>query len=247
MKAIGIIPARFYSTRFPGKALAQILDQPMIYWVVEAASGSKLLDRVIVATDDERIAKVVRNKGGEAVMTSPDHQSGSDRVWEAAKKLEADYIVNIQGDEPTITGEVLDSCLMPLMERNDIDVSTLKTSILNSEELLRSDVVKVVTDKRGFALYFSRSPIPYTGEVGADRGLHFRHVGIYAYSREALKRFCGLPVSKLEKAERLEQLRGLEAGMRYYVVQTKFQPFDVNTPSDIEVVEQTLRLRAGEA
>lgn len=241
MKAIAVIPARFASTRFPGKALSPILGIPMVWWVVKGAGRSTLLNRVLVATDDERIAAAVTSRGGEAVVTSSDHASGSDRVWEAAADLACDVIVNVQGDEPTISGAVIDACLRPLMERDDVDVATLKVPIRDSEELLRKDVVKVVTDSAGFALYFSRSPIPFPSDGEPDRELHFRHIGVYAYRKSALERFCKLPASLLEKHESLEQLRGLEAGMRYFVVKTDYRSIDVNSPADIVRAEEILK------
>ena len=247
MRAVGVIPARFVSTRFPGKALAPILGVPMICWVLKGASESKLLDRVIVATDDRRIASAITARGGEAVMTSPEHGSGSDRVWEVAQGLDADYVVNIQGDEPTITGDVIDSCLKPLLENSNIDVATLKIPIADPEELKNPNVVKVVTGSDGFAIYFSRSPVPHTRTGEPEQALHGRHIGVYAYTKEALRRFCGLPPSRLEQSEQLEQLRGLEAGLRYFVVEADCRTFDVNTPGDLAKAEEMIKQKLGGA
>ncbi len=235
MRAIAIIPARYDSSRFPGKPLASIHGKPMICWVVEGALRSSLLSDAIVATDDQRIFDKVIECGHQAVMTSAAHTSGSDRVWEASCSTDADIIVNIQGDEPAISGELIDACIRPFLERDDLDVVTAKTAILDSEDLLDPNTVKVVTDDDDCALYFSRSPIPH-GE-----GEHFSHVGIYAYKRAALEKFCALPPAGLEKMERLEQLRGLAAGMRYYVIETATRPVDVNTPDDIQKVEHILK------
>jgi len=233
LRAIGVIPSRYSSSRFPGKPLATVLGQPLILWVARGVAESKLLDGFKVATDDERILDAVRAEGFEAVMTGGDLRSGSDRVWEAAREDAAEIIVNIQGDEAAVSGNVVDSCIRPLMQRDDVDVVTLRTPMTDARELRDPNAVKVVTDAEGFALYFSRSAIPHsTGDpVG---GLHYRHVGIYAYRREALKRFCGLPRSQLEETERLEQLRGLEAGMRYLVLESSYKSIDINTPADLE-------------
>jgi len=233
LRAIGVIPSRYSSSRFPGKPLATVLGQPLILWVARGVAESKLLDGFKVATDDERILDAVRAEGFEAVMTGGDLRSGSDRVWEAAREDAAEIIVNIQGDEAAVSGNVVDSCIRPLMQRDDVDVVTLRTPMIDARELRDPNAVKVVTDAEGFALYFSRSAIPHsTGDpVG---GLHYRHVGIYAYRREALKRFCGLPRSQLEETERLEQLRGLEAGMRYLVLESSYKSIDINTPADLE-------------
>lgn len=245
MWAIGIIPARYASERFPGKPLAKLLGRPMVCWVAERVSRADLLDKVIVATDDERIAEAVGACGFEAVITSARHSSGSDRVWEVARCTDAEVVVNIQGDEPTVTAAAVDACLRPLRERDDVDVVTLRTTILEAEDLRRPDVVKVATDAEGFALYFSRSPIPYPGDGEPDPRCHFRHVGIYAYRRDALQRFCQLPPSELELKERLEQLRGLEARLRYLVVETGYRSVDVNTPADIARAEEYLRGSGG--
>ncbi len=246
MRAVGIIPARYSSRRFPGKALATLLGKPLILWVAEGAARAKMLERIVVATDDERIAEAVESQGFEVAMTSPDLRSGSDRVWEAARGMEADVVVNVQGDEAAVTGEVIDLCVRQFAERDDIDVVTLRTPILDNEELRSPHAVKVVTDAAGFALYFSRSPIPHPGDGVQEERMHFRHVGIYAYKREALSRFCGLPPSALERQERLEQLRGLEAGLRYFVVETSYRGIEVNTPADLEMAEAALRELKGE-
>jgi 3-deoxy-manno-octulosonate cytidylyltransferase (CMP-KDO synthetase) len=233
LRAIGVIPARFSSSRFPGKALASIHGTPLIVWVARGASESKLLDRVLVATDDERIAAAAAKAGFEAVMTPAELRSGSDRVWQAARGTDAELIVNIQGDEASITGGVVDSCVRPLIESDAADVVTLRTPIADGTELRNPNAVKVVTDRRGFALYFSRSPIPHSGDNQVRKNLHFLHVGVYAYRRDALRRFCELPQSPLEQSEHLEQLRGLEAGLRYLVIDTDYRSVEVNTPADL--------------
>ena len=246
MRAVGVIPARFASSRFPGKPLATLLDKPLIIWVVEGASRSKFLERVIVATDDERIAEAVESAGYCAVLTSGDHKSGSDRIWEVASSLDADVIVNIQGDEATITGETIDACIKPFLDRDDIDVVTLCAPIRDSDELTNPHVVKVVTASSGLALYFSRSPVPRSNNSEVLSPVHHRHIGIYAYKREALRLFCETPPSAPEKTERLEQLRGLELGLRYHVVEIDYAGIDVNTPADLEKAIEVLKRVKGE-
>ena len=242
MRAIGVIPARYESTRFRGKPLAEILGKPMICWVVEGASQASLIDEVIVATDDERIFQTVTKHGHNAAMTSPDHQSGSDRIWEVARDIEADVVVNIQGDEPTISGATIDACIKPFLQLEDVDVTTMKVALTDPERIQNPNQVKVVCDDRGYALYFSRAAVPHLakGEINESQGLYFGHVGIYAYRKSSLEKFCSLPASQLEKAESLEQLRGMSAGMKYFVVESSYQSLDVNTKSDIKKVEDFL-------
>lgn len=247
MRAIGIIPARYESTRFRGKPLAEILGKPMICWVVEGASQASLLHDVIVATDDERIFETVTSYGYKAEMTASDHQSGSDRIWEVAKNLDTDVVVNVQGDEPTITGDIIDSCIQPFLEFEDIDVTTMKVPLTDPERIENPNQVKVVTDDRGYGLYFSRAAIPHLakGSIEDADGLYYGHVGIYAYRKASLERFCSLPASALEKSESLEQLRGLSAGMKYFVVESSYQSLDVNAESDIKKVEEFLTSSGG--
>ena len=210
-------------------------------WVARGAAQSRLLDSVIVATDDARIAAVAREDGFEVAMTPAELASGSDRVWEAARGTGAEIVVNVQGDEAAVIGAVVDSCVEPLLRGDEADVVTLRTPILDETELKSPNAVKVVSDARGMALYFSRSVIPHAEGVRA--GLHHRHVGIYAYRRAALERFCSLPRSPLEEAESLEQLRGLEAGLRYLVLDTEYRSLDVNTPADLERAEKEIEPR----
>lgn len=243
MRAVAVIPARYGSSRFPGKALAPLLGKPLIAWVIEGTRSSGLIESVTVATDDDRIAVAVRELGFAVMMTSPEHKSGSDRVWEAVADMEADIIVNVQGDEATITGEAIDRCLEPMLDNENIDVATLCTPLADESELMNPNIVKVVKDSRNFALYFSRAPIPHAKSGGIDSSLHFRHIGVYAYRRTALRSFCSLPRSPLERSEGLEQLRGLEAGLRYYVTLTDYLTADVNTPLDIARAEGLLRTR----
>jgi len=242
MKCVGIIPARYQSSRFPGKPLAQLAGKPMIVHVVQNALTARLIDEIIVATDDERILKTVVDHGYRAVMTSEDHSSGSDRVWEVAQGLDVDCVVNIQGDEPALPGREIDRCLRALASSAEIDVATLCRSI-TVEEAMNANIVKVVGTTAGKALYFSRSVIPfYRQDQGSGQQETYRgHVGLYAYRKSALERFCALPPSALEQCEKLEQLRGLEAGMHYALIQSDYRSIDVNVPEDIGRAEEALR------
>jgi 3-deoxy-manno-octulosonate cytidylyltransferase (CMP-KDO synthetase) len=245
---VAIIPARFASTRLPGKPLSEIHGKTMIERVYERACAAREVSRVVVATDDERIASAVRAFGGEAAMTSPRHASGTDRVAEAARALEAEVVVNVQGDEPMLDPAALDASVRALLGDPAVPVATPSLPLRLADEMLSPSVVKVVVDTRGDALYFSRSPIPYvrvgassdsraSAEAAVAAGLARKHVGLYAYRREALLRFASLPPSPLEQAEGLEQLRALHHGMRIRVV-----PVDgeggvaVDTPEDLERV-----------
>jgi len=236
IRAIGIIPARYGSTRLPGKPLISLAGAPMILHVLERARRSTLLDEIVVATDDERIRTVVEECGGKVIMTSPNVLSGSDRVAVAAEQFPyADIIVNIQGDEPLLPAENIDLCVKALIEDAEADVATPAVEITSAEGLARPGVVKVVTDWRGFALYFSRATIPYVREQG-KKFRYLKHLGLYAYRRDVLRRFLDLPVGRLERAEQLEQLRLLEHGMRIKVVVTALDSIAVDTQEDVERV-----------
>jgi 3-deoxy-manno-octulosonate cytidylyltransferase (CMP-KDO synthetase) len=237
-----VIPARYASTRFPGKPLALISGKPMIQWVYERVSQVRSFDAVIVATDTPLIAETVTAFGGIAEMTDPDHASGTDRVWEVARKWpEAAYIFNIQGDEPLIDPLFLEEAIRFLkFHHESVDIITLKAPIESEREREDSNVVKVVTNDSGQALYFSRSPIPFVREPGNAQDTlaqSFRHVGIYGYQRKAIERFVQLPVSPLEQLEKLEQLRALEAGMRIYAIPVSKAPIGIDTPEDLAVVQ----------
>ena len=239
MRVVGVIPARYRSKRFDGKALALLGGRPMIRRVYERARQASRLAELVVATDDERIADVIRSIGGKALMTSPDHPSGTDRVAEAAAAIEADVVVNIQGDEPFISGKAIDQAVEPFLERDDLRMSTLMRAI-ESEEMLRDpNVVKVVVDGEGFALYFSRSPIPF-----ARRGERFQaweHIGLYAYRKDFLLAFARLAPTELEYTEGLEQLRALEHGYRILAVATTHHVgVSVDTPADLAKAETYL-------
>lgn len=239
-KVIGVIPARYGSSRFPGKPLANLCGKPLIVHVYDRALKSNLLSKLIVATDDERIQSSVRTYGGETVMTRIDHQSGTDRIAEAVENLAADIVVNIQGDEPLIEPEMIDEVVMPLLEDESVWMATLKKKITSQDEMDNPNVVKVVTDKNDFALYFSRSLIPYPRKKSIKSDF-YKHIGIYAYRKEFLLKLTKLPIRCLEKVEELEQLRVLENGYRIKVAETKFDTVAVDTPEDLVKVEQLMK------
>lgn len=239
-RAVGIIPARYGSTRLPGKPLVTIGGAPMILHVFERAKRASLLSEVIVATDDDRIRWVVEQCGGRVVMTSSALPSGSDRIAVAAEQFPyADIIVNIQVDEPLLPPENIDACVQALVDDRAADVATPAIEISDPEDLQRASVVKVVTDWHGYALYFSRAPIPYVRDTGKPFR-HFKHIGLYAYRREALRRFIELPAGHLERCEQLEQLRLLEHGMKIRVVLTTLESVAVDTPEDVMRVSALL-------
>ena len=240
MKAVVVIPARYASTRFPGKPLAHVLGKPLIEHVYSRACEAKTVDRVIVATDDRRIFEVVRGFGGDCVMTGTGHRSGSDRLGEVAGSLDADVIVNVQGDEPLIDPAVIDGVIQVHGRVLPPDIATVAVSLDAESDYSDRNVVKVVTGKDGYALYFSRSAIPYGWQAGSGEAL--RHIGIYAYSRAALLDFVSLPAGKLEQMEDLEQLRALENGMSILVVKVDvFNGIGVDTPEDLLKVEDMMK------
>jgi 3-deoxy-manno-octulosonate cytidylyltransferase (CMP-KDO synthetase) len=245
MQVVAVIPARYASTRFPGKPLALIQGKPMIQWVYERTCQARLVDRVIVATDDQRIADAVAAFSGEYCMTSADHPTGTDRLAEVAGKLDAELIVNVQGDEPLIDPEMIDQAIRPLLEDATIEMGTLAARILHAEEYHNPNVVKVVCDRKGFALYFSRAPIPCerdrTAHVAAAGLTAWKHIGLYVYRRDFLLRFAGLPETGLERLEKLEQLRALEHGVPIRVVETAGTSIGVDTPEDLARIEAQLQ------
>jgi 3-deoxy-manno-octulosonate cytidylyltransferase (CMP-KDO synthetase) len=241
LKSIVIIPARFGSTRFPGKPLAKISSKSMIQHVYERVLQSKCVTDVFVATDDLRIVQAVTDFGGKACMTSNHHRSGTDRVAELAGKLEADLIVNVQGDEPLIDPRCIDAAVEPFRSEPELMISTLKSAGNSADEFHNPNVVKVVTDRDGYALYFSRSPIPYAlGDVCDSGGQQafFKHIGLYVYRKKFLELLPRLKESALEKSEALEQLRFLENGFRIKVVQYEYESIAVDTPADLERVNR---------
>lgn len=246
MRAVVVIPARYASTRFPGKPLAQLMGKPLIEHVYSRAREAKTVDRVVVATDDRRILEAVQRFGGDCVMTSAEHRSGSDRLGEVAGSLDADVIVNVQGDEPLIDPAVIDAVVQVHGRKHAPDIATVAVPMGSARDYSDRHIVKVVTDSRGYALYFSRSAIPHGWQKGSGEAL--RHIGIYAYSRAALLDFVSLPVGKLEKMEDLEQLRALENGMSIFVVRVdEFNGTGVDRPEDLLKVEGMMKeMKAGE-
>jgi 3-deoxy-manno-octulosonate cytidylyltransferase (CMP-KDO synthetase) len=232
-RILGVIPARFASSRFPGKALATIAGKPMLQHVYERASQARYLSKLIIATDDERIHKAARAFGAQAMMTRADHLSGTDRVAEAASADNASVIVNIQGDEPLIDPSAIDAAALGLLEDDDVSMATLMKVIEDPREIGDPNVVKVVANLAGDAIYFSRCPIPFARE---GSGVHYKHLGLYVYRRDFLLAYSGLPVGPLERMERLEQLRAIENGHRVRVVETEYESLGVDTPEDLERV-----------
>jgi 3-deoxy-manno-octulosonate cytidylyltransferase (CMP-KDO synthetase) len=240
MRAIAIIPARLGSTRLPRKVLRELAGRPMLAWVYEAARSSPMLDDVIVATDSEEVMDVCRQNGWNARLTSPQHRSGTDRVYEVARLVPADVCVNVQGDEPLARPEHIDALLAPMKDPSVL-VSTIKTPA-RWADIDNPSAVKVVTDGGGRALYFSRAAIPYDRDRNGPPH-HFKHLGFYAYRKLALERFCALPESVLERSERLEQLRFLENGTPIYVAETPYDTIAVDTEEDLRRAEEILKSR----
>jgi 3-deoxy-manno-octulosonate cytidylyltransferase (CMP-KDO synthetase) len=240
MKSIIVIPARYGATRFPGKSLARINGRPMIQWVWEAASKSRLTEQVVVATDDDRIADVAAKFGADVIMTKKSHRSGTDRIAEVADKIPAQLYINVQGDEPLLSPGAVDDLIRGMMESPRVPIGTLAHRIEKESEWLSPEVVKVTVNRHGEALYFSRSPLPFQRTFDVKAKL-LRHVGIYAFRARALATFVSLKPSGLELAESLEQLRALEYGLTIQVIETKYRCLGVDTPADLARVESALR------
>ena len=243
-----IIPARYASSRFPGKPLALINGLPMIQHVCQRVAAAKLIDRVIVATDDQRIQQAVEGFGTEVRMTRADHPTGTDRLAEVAAGLATDLVVNVQGDEPLIHPQMIDQAVRPLLDNPAIAMGTLAGRLTRVADFYDPNVVKVVKDSAGMALYFSRAPIPWPRDLSAgeleaqlpDLGL-WRHIGLYVYRRQLLLDYPGWPETPLEALERLEQLRALERGVRLHVAETGWECHGVDTPADLARVENLLK------
>ncbi|MGC9317938.1 MAG: 3-deoxy-manno-octulosonate cytidylyltransferase [Armatimonadota bacterium] len=256
---IGMIPAHYASTRLPGKVLLDLAGKPMIQRVYERCRQAELLDEVLVATDDERVREAVLAFGGRVEMTSPEHRSGTDRLAEVAGRRDCDIICNVQGDEPMIEPEAIDAAVEPFLDDPQLQMGTIATPIETLEEHLDPAAVKVVTDADGWALYFSRSPIPHFRlDPGAeqpdaprrhpDSGLMpLKHIGLYVYRRAMLLWYARQPPSLLERTESLEQLRVLEAGRRIRVVEVDYSPIGVDTPEDLARVRELLARRESDA
>ena len=242
MNITAVIPARYASVRFPGKALAQIDGKPMIQHVYERTAQAALVNTVIVATDDERIRQAVVAFGGICRMTRSNHETGTDRLAEVAEDLDAEIIVNVQGDEPLIAPEMIDQAIQPFLDEPGLRMGTLKTRIKCLHDFLSPNVVKVVCDREKNALYFSRSPLPFFRDKWQDlkdesfasgKLLCYKHVGLYVYRRDFLIEFAAMTPTFLEISEKLEQLRAVENGVRIRVVETEFESIGVDTPDDL--------------
>lgn len=245
-EVLAVIPARYASVRFPGKPLAAIAGQPMIQRVVERVRQARRVSRVVVATEDERIKAAVEKLGGEAVMTRADHRTGTDRVAEVAAHIQAAIYVNVQGDEPLIDPGTIDAVVGEMQEDEAIQIGTPCTAILQPKDIMDPNVVKVVLDFDGNGLYFSRAPVPWVRDSSVKIAVkHWKHIGLYAFRRDALLEFPTLPPGELERVEQLEQLRWLENGFRIRVVETDYDAVSVDVPADVERVERILSGQSG--
>jgi 3-deoxy-manno-octulosonate cytidylyltransferase (CMP-KDO synthetase) len=241
---LAVIPARFASTRLPGKPLASIAGKPMIQHVVERVRRAQLVKSILVATDDERIKRAVEGFGGQAILTRPDHRTGTDRVAEVATHVDADLYVNIQGDEPLIDPGTVDAVVAAMLEDDSVQIATPCSAITQQNEIMDPNIVKVARDFDGNGLYFSRAPIPWVRDTNTTvAARHWKHIGLYAFRRDTLLEFPTLPPGELEHIEQLEQLRWLENGFRIRVVETDYDAVSVDVPADIERVEKLLRER----
>src|SRR5574340_119647 len=243
-KILGVIPARYASSRFPGKALARIGAKSMLQHVFERASMARYLSSILIATDDERRFEQARAFGATARMTRSDHASGTDRVAEVASADTAELVVNIQGDEPLIDPEAIDAAVLTLVDDPSVVMGTPKRRIEDPSEIQNPNVVKVVTDRNGNAIYFSRSTIPYHRHGGTAPDAYYKHIGLYVYRRDFLLGYSSLPVGPLERAECLEQLRALENGHSIRVVETEYESLGVDTPEDLERVRDMVERAA---
>lgn len=242
MDIIGVIPARYSSTRFAGKVLADIMGKPMLQHVWERAKLSRMLDDLIIACDNEVILKAAEKFGAKAVMTSKEHTCGTDRISEVVNPLDVKIIINIQADEPLIHPMMIDSVARALLEDRVINMATLMKKIEDLRQITDPNVVKVVVDKNNFALYFSRAPIPFLApNADIDPVNYYKHIGLYAYTKDFLFTYKNLPVSNLEKTEKLEQLRVLSEGYKIKVIETPYDTIGVDTPEDLERVKDQLQ------
>ncbi|MFH1868168.1 MAG: 3-deoxy-manno-octulosonate cytidylyltransferase [Candidatus Omnitrophota bacterium] len=244
MASVGIIPARYEASRFNGKVLAEIGGKPMIQHVWNRAKKAHTLDELIVAADDDRIIKAVEGFGGKAIFTAKAHPSGTDRLREIVNPMDVDIVVNIQADEPLLHHSMIDSLVAALNDDKDIVMASLMRKIEDPSEIEDRNVVKVVVDKNNFALYFSRNPIPFIRDrnnlMTGSHSPYYKHIGLYAYTKDFLFTFANLPESSLEKCERLEQLRAIENGYKIKMVETKYDTIGVDTPEDLEKVKEKI-------
>lgn len=252
MKCIAVIPARWHSTRFKGKVLADINGKPMVQHVWERVKRAHEIDEIIVAVDKEKVFKIVESFGGKAVYTSPEQPSGTDRLAEVVNALDADVIINIQGDEPLVHPLMVDELAQVFEYDKDVQMATIVKRIHRKEDIADPNVVKVVVDRKGYALYFSRSPIPFLSKSGSGgsgyvadiedvSGRYFKHIGLYSYTKDFLFTYTNLPKSMLEEEEKLEQLRVLEHGYKIKTIETTYDTIGVDTPEDLEKVKELLQ------
>lgn len=242
LNIIGVIPARYESTRLAFKLLRTICGKSLLQWTWENASATYSLDRLIIACDHPEIKKEAEKFGAEVVLTSPEHSSGTDRIAEAIREIDTKIVINIQADEPFIHHSIIDRLAQEMLSNDELAMATVKKRIDREDEINNPNVVKVVTTREGFAIYFSRFPIPFYRDEDS-RHLHYKHLGIYAYTKDFLYTFKNLPESSLEGAEKLEQLRVLEAGYKIKVVETQFDSRGVDTENDLHAVERFLAER----
>lgn len=240
MQAIGIIPARYGSTRFEGKVIKDLCGKPVIQHVYERAKKARLLDDLIIAADDDRIIQAVEKFGGKAVFTSKSHSTGTDRLTEVVNDIDVKIIVNIQGDEPLINPLLIDDLVQTMQEDPAVVMATAVKRSTSAEEFKSPDVVKALVDQKGYAHYFSRLPLPGGMKLDGEKNFFHKHIGIYAYNKDFLFMFKKLPKSKWEKSEKLEQLRALEAGYHIKAVETNFETVGVDTPEDLELAKAFL-------
>jgi 3-deoxy-manno-octulosonate cytidylyltransferase (CMP-KDO synthetase) len=241
-KVVVVIPARYGSTRLPGKPLVSIAGKPMIQRVFERAKLAQCVNQVIVATDDERIVKAVEAFGGEARMTRSDHRTGTERVAEVAAHVEGDVFVNVQGDEPLLDPAAVDAAVASLLEDPPASIATVATPIKTPADIMDPNVVKTVLDFEGNAIYFSRAPIPWVRDTGSKvLARHLKHLGLYVFDREALLEYPTLPPGELERIEQLEQLRWLENGWKIRVAEVEHDAVSVDVPEDVARVEKLLQ------
>jgi len=242
-KVLAVIPARYGSTRLPGKVLADLAGKPLVWHVHARASRAKLVDETLVATDDSRVVEALRPYGVRALLTRADHATGTDRLAEVARRCPGDIIVNVQGDEPLIDPDTIDGAIRPLLADPTLPMATVRHRLRDTDRIADPNVVKVVCDARERALYFSRSPIPHLRDAESPNRppvTYWQHVGLYAYRREFLLQFASLPQTELEQVEKLEQLRALEHGFPIAVVETEHQSLGVDTFADLQWVRQQL-------
>lgn len=248
MKIVGVIPVRYGSTRYPGKPLALLLGKPMVQWVWEEARKVKLLNDLIIATDDQQILERAKKFGAKVLMTSKKHRSGTERCAEVAKKISTDLIVYLQGDEPLILAKTITNVVEVAKEvftskEKNVFLTTAAVRIKNQDEFRDENIVKIVCARNGYALYFSRAPLPYPQGGVIEKYSFYKHIGIFVYPKKELLRFINLPVGNLEKIENLEQLRILEHGFKIRIVLVKEDTHSVETPADLSLVERILEKR----